>query len=777
MGLAVGMACCILIALYVRDELSFDTFHDNTERIVAVGSSNTYFGKMLSTPYPLADAMVEEFPQVNKAVRMNGTGQLLLSRDSQNFIELDKGYYSEPEFFDMFSFELKRGAESGDLSTPNTIVLTESSSRGLFGMDNPIGESLYWQKQDTMLVLKVTGIVENPPAHSSIGFSALVSQLTMEERFRNPEGWRSYSFRTYALLNSSDAFGSLENSLQKLVESNYKPNDSGEYRQGFFTIPLTELHLSEITNDRGFTGNRAYLYLFGSVALFILVIACVNYINLATARATLRAKEVGVRKTLGARRVQVAGQFISESIILSTGAYILGGLITLMALPFFNDLFGTSIEWKSSGAFLGWLFFASAAIGIFAGLYPSIYLSRFAPVTVLRNRLGQSGSGSILRKSLVVGQFAIALVLIIGAIVVYQQLQYTQTKDLGFEGEQVVVADLPSREAWDRRNLIRDNLAGQTGIRELSLASGSPGEINVRMGHTPDKLSPEANVNDNTRNITFAPIVVDYNFLDLLDIQLIAGWNFSREKGSDANRAYIINEKAAEILGWTPEEAVGKPFNMSGEGEVIGVVEDFHISSLHKEIESVVLHLHESESWYAGGSVLARLSSGNIREGMDAIEQEIAALAPNVPFSYEFLDERFDAMYRTERRLGKIVGLFTFIAIIIACFGLYGLAAFSAERRTKEIGVRKVLGATVSNIVSLLSKDFLKLVLLGFVLAVPVAWYLMNRWLQDFAYRVEIGVGIFAVAGFAATLIAFITVSWQSVRAAVANPVESLRSE
>lgn len=776
-GLAVAMACCILIALYMREELSFDTFHEHSDRIAAVGSKSSFFGEMLSTPYPLADALAEEIPEVENAVRVNSTGTLNLSRDNQTFMELERGQYTEPAFFEIFSFDLARGDESTALDAPNSIVLTESSSRKLFGEENPIGQSLFWQQRDTVVSVQVTGIAEDLSPNSTITFDALVSYNTMQQSRRNPDSWNAYSFNTYALLQSAASFERMPDQLETLVENHYEPNDEGEYSQAFFAKPLTELHLSDLSNNSGFTGNRAYLYLFGSVALFILVIACANYINLATARASLRSKEVGVRKTLGARRMQVAWQFVGESMMLCMGAFVIGAAAAVLALPWFNQLFGTSLSWESSGVFLLPLFAASAVIGVAAGFYPSLYLSRFTPASVLRGQKTTGSANSLLRKTLVVGQFAIALVLIIGSLIVFQQLQYTQDKDLGFDGEQVVSVQMPNREAWNRRETIRSALAGHPGIVSLSVASGSPGRFNVRLGSRPEEISSEEQA-ETDESIMFAPAVVDYHFLDLLEIELLAGRNFSPEMGADEERSFILNASGAEQLGWTPEEAIGKPFTMGGiEGEVIGVTEDFHISSLHSEIEGVIIQMAESSNFYSGGSVLARLAPDQISSTLDDIKEEVMPFSPNASFDYDFLDERFDAMYRTEQRLGQIVSLFTFIAIVIACLGLYGLAAFSAERRIKEIGIRKVMGATIGSIVTLLSKDFLKLVLIGFVIAVPIAWYAMNEWLADFAYRIEIGPWVFVMAGVAAMLVALFTVSWQSVAAASANPVESLRSE
>lgn len=773
LGLAVGMACCILIALYIREELSYDTFHKKADRIVAVGTNSDHFGKIRTVPYPLADVLVKEVPEVERAVRTKDIYTLNVSRDGQTFTKLGSGQYAGPGFFDLFSFELIKGNAAKTLEVPNSIVLTERSSKQIFGNENPIGKSLYWRKQDTTLVVDVTGVVENPPPNSTMNFEALVSGTTLSEDLRSPDSWHDFTFQTFLLLRSSNVRETLHGPLRSLVEAHYEKPEGSDYRQSFFALPLTELHLSELTHVNGFTGNKAYLYFFGSVALFILIIACINYVNLVTARFSVRAKEVGVRKTLGAERLQVAGQFLGESVILCVGAYLLGIIIVLQVLPLFNQMFGTHLVWHSNEVFLLELVLASVVIGLIAGTYPSFYLSGFPPVTVLRYHFARGRSGLLLRKTLVVGQFAAALVMIISSLVMYRQLQYTQTKDLGFDGEQVVSVRLPDRNAWNRRQIIRDQLAAQPGILKISTASASPGEFKVKVGQKPGELSSAAQVKT-AETIAIAPAVVDYDFLDVLDIGLLAGRNFSGEMSSDDGQAYILNEKGASLLGWTPEEAVGKPFKM---GEVIGVTENFHVSSLYEEIGGVVLQLHESPGWYSGGILLAKLSPDRISSALNGIEKTMKSFNSYLPLNYEFLDVRFNAMYRTERRLMKVVQMFTFIAIVITCLGIFGLAAFSAERRVKEIGIRKVLGASVSNIVTLLSKDFMKLAMLGLVIAVPIAWYSMNRWLQDFAYRIEIGPGIFALAGVAAVLIALATVSWQAVQAAVANPAESLRSE
>lgn len=770
-GLAVGLACCILISLYAREELSYDRFHENSDSIVALGVEHQQFGTMISTPYPLATALEEEVPEVERATRLISIQNLNLSRDGQDYITIDQIKYSEPGFFDIFSFDLLYGNKEFALEAPGQIVLTKRTSQQLFGEINTVGESVYWMQEDTTMVLEISGIVDNPPQNSSITFDALVSFETFPERYRQPGSWGAYSFSTYALLNGPEARNVLDEHLDVIAGRHY---DNANTK--FLSIPITSLHLSEMSYNTGFTGNAKYLYLFGSVALFILVIACVNYVNLSTAKVSLRAKEIGVRKTTGAGKGQLAMQFLSESVLLSFGAYLLALLLAEVAMPWFNQLFGTHISGGENTMFLIWLALGAIGVGLLAGIYPALYLSGISPSVILRKSLPGGSSGAMLRKGLVVGQFGIALALIMGSMVIYEQLRFAQTRDLGFDGEQVVVINLPNQQAWQMRHTLRDRAASHAGVTGAAVANGAPGNFNIRLSHDPETFSPDSRT-ETESGISVAPAVVDYDFIQVLDIELLAGRNFSKEYASDHDRAYILNRKAAAELGWTPEDAVGRRFTLDNEGEVIGVVENFHIASLHREIEPVVLQIHESDSWSSTCRLLARLHPDRITEAMNFLEKEVAGYAPNLSFNYEFLDEKFDAMYRTERRLGQIVSLFTFIAIFVACLGLYGLAAFAAERRIKEIGIRKVMGATVAHIVALLNRDFLKLVLLGFVIAVPTAWYFMNRWLADFAYRIEIGAGTFLLAGSAAMLIALLTVSWQSVKAAMTNPVNSLRSE
>lgn len=767
-GLTIGLGSCILIALYAREEFSYDRFHEKSDRIVVVGKDG-YFGRSLITPYPLAEALEQDLSAIETASRTKGAGNLKLSPGGETFIEVPNGRYADSRFFDIFSFTpLSKGTQNL-LGSPNEIVLTKDTGQKLFNGENPVGQTVYWQKEDTLLALQVTGLVATPPSNSSITFGALISMATFPERWRSGS-WNSSSFQTYGLLRENVDRSRLEEQFEVITDKYYN-NNPPEY----FSVPLTGVHLSELSNSSGFTGNKKYLYLFGSVALFILLIACVNYVNLATARVSIRFKEVGIRKSIGASRMQVAGQFLGESLLLTMGAYLLSLFISSWLLPYFNALFGTHLNWEESLSFLAALGGVAVLVGLLAGAYPSFYLSGFSPISILRNRMPSGSSESALRKILVVGQFTIALVLIIGSLVVFEQLQYAQTKDLGFDGEQVVSFTLPG-QMMERKETIINRVISHPGIRSVSMAGAIPGSFNIRMGVHPKNLSPEV-LTESDNNIEIAPSVVDYNYLETLNIDLLAGRDFSIDRTQDFERGFIINKKLATQLGWSPGQAVGKTLDFKGEGEVIGVTDDFHTGSLRSEIGPVLLQLRPTDSWGQGAKLLARLEPDQIPAAMDFLESTLEEFVTNGALNAEFLDQKFDAMYRTERRLGEITGIFTFVAILIACLGLYGLAAFSAERRIKEIGIRKVMGATIANIVKLLSGDFLKLVIAGFLIAAPIGWYLMNQWLTEFAYRIDIGPGIFLLAGASALFVAIATVSWQALRTALANPIDSLRSE
>ncbi len=767
-GLALGLTCCILIALYVRDELSHEDVHQNADRIMAMGAKYTFSDgrASLSTPYPLAGALKNEVPGVENAIRTLWPGSGDVSIDGQKFQEEEGVFHAEEGFFEIFSFPFVEGAPEQALREPNTAVISEELAKKYFPDENPIGKTLYAQERGEH-AYRIIGVAKSNDK-SYLDFNAVLSFSTLDYADTHADAWGASMFNTLVLLNKNVADKTFLNQIKDVEETHL-----GEKSYiSFVAQPLTGLYLSELISSDGFNGQWRYIYIFGAVAIFILVIAYVNYVNLSTARAAQRAKEVGVRKTTGASRYQLMCQFMGETLLMTGIAYILALAAAQLALPVFNELFG--VELSFADASVGWfvlLGIATLGVGFLAGSYPALYLSAFKPAYVLKSQGQRAGSKSWLRKSLIVVQFVVAVALIISTAVVYRQLAYVQQKDLGFEGEQVVTVPIPSKST---ESLHRE-VVSQPGVVSASITNAVPGRFRLTISRKSNSFSSETKA-DTSKSISMHPAVVDYGYFKTLDLTMAAGRTFSKEHTSDEARAYILNETAAEAFGWTSEEAVGKPIELSGSGEVIGVVKDFHVTSLRKAIQPVILSLQEFESISSSPMLAVRLAPEQIQSGLRQIEQ-VRSQFTDEPFTYTFLDDDFAEMYRTERRLAQVFGGFAGIAILLACLGLFGLAAFAAQRRTKEIGIRKVLGATVTNIVGLLSKDFIKLVALGFIIAVPIAWYGMNRWLADFAYKIDIGPGIFLLAGGLALLIALATVSWQSIRAALANPVESLRSE
>ena len=777
LGLAVGMACCLLIGLYVEDELSYDRFHEKSDRLVAIGTDLSW-GRSLMTSYPMAPTLETELPDVAQAVRVVRSNPSVV-REATQMQGKHRTLLVDAAFFEVFSFPLKPGDPATALNTPDALVITETMARTYFGNEDPMGQTLHLTLQGETHALTIQGVAEDPPEHSTIQFEMVAPLSLLPASQRNDQAWGAYMYRTYALLTHKEAKTTLNEKMAPVLSKHYE----GRKRPPtFFALPLPAVYLSDLHRTSSFKGQARYLYIFGSIALFVLLIAAINYINLVTAQATRRAREVGVRKTLGAARGQLMRQFLSEAVLLSGAALLAAVLLTALALPAFNILFdkSLSLDVQQHGGSLLALSAFVLLIGMLAGIYPAFVLARFKPVEVLRGAgTTTHRSGGLLRQGLVVTQFAISLALIVGTGVIYQQLDYVQNKHLGFYGEQVVIAELPNKQAWERREGLKQNVMSHPGIVAASVANGVPGRFGIRLTEKPEMLSPQAQTDQ--EHITFSPAVVDVDFVETLGIALVAGRDFSVDQPSDETRAYLLNKTAVKQLGWTPEQAVGKPFklgsNEAPEGEVIGVVEDFHIASLHREIGPVVLQLREDPTWSTSGLLIARLAPDGLREAMAHLARQLEHYAPEAPFEYEFLQDTFDAMYRTEHRLSQVFTSFALLAIFISCLGLFGLTAYTAETRTKEIGIRKVFGATLLNIITLLTKSFLKLILIAFIVAAPLAYVVMHRWLEDFAYRVEISWWIFLLAGLLALAIAWLTVSYQSIKAALANPTKSLRYE
>jgi putative ABC transport system permease protein len=771
-GLAVGMAACLLIGLYVGDELSYDDFHAKADRIHVMGEDHSFFGRSVATPYPLASTLETDLPAVQRTVRTVARGEITVRRPDQSMEAERRLLLADAAFFRVFDFPLVRGTPASALAAPDAAIITQSMARDFFGEADPMGETLTVALRDSTHTLTVRGVVRDVPDHSTIQFDVMVPLSLLEADRRDPEDWGLRMFQTYALLGQSLPPDTLAAQAKRAVAA--RLSDTDREPPEFFAMPLPALYLSDQHNTEGFRGQPRYLYIFGSVALFILLIAAVNYVNLVTVQAQQRAKEVGVRKTMGAGRGQLARQFLSESVLVSGAALGLAFGMAALALPAFNGSFGTELTLLGgdSGPLLAGLAAAVLGIGVAAGAYPAFVLSRFEPARVLRGASGTTtGGGGWLRRGLVVLQFAISAALIVGTVVVYQQLGYMQTKQLGFDGEQVAVIDLSQGAMTARGEAVKQQLRQHPAVETVSLASVTPARASIRVGMPPESVSPEANTDRDV--FSWTPIRTDSAFVETLGLRLVAGRSF----GPPAGRAEVlINESAARELGWSPDEAVGKPFRPGGEGDgvVVGVVEDFHLTSLREAIMPVAITIDDQDD---RGQVAVKLAADGIQAGMDHVRQALGALAPEAALEYQFLDDAFDAMYRSEERLSQIFTAFAGIAILIACLGLLGLAAYAAQRRTKEIGIRKALGASLTSIIGLLSKEFAALVAVALVIGMPVAYWAMQRWLEDFAFRTSVSGWTFVGTALVALVIAGASVSVHAIRAARTDPAKALRSE
>ena len=772
-GLAIGLCCCILILLFVRDELSYDRFHAHADRIVRVNSET----RLGDTPhyssgsaYPLADFLVSSFPEIEAATRIQNTGSMLMRRQDLSAYEI-KGQYAEPNIFDIFDFSLERGNPETALTDPYTVVMTAEKARQYFGSADPIGQTVTVKSWHGEHDLTVTGILAPVPENSHLQFDFLISieTLVAAQGAGLTTNWHSINGTTYLLLQAGTDWAALDERIDLLV-TDYV---TGEYpgRNIWFTYylqPLTDIHLNRLGLPNESDGDMRYIYIFSTIALLILLIACINYMNLATARSAKRAKEVGMRKVLGAQRGQLARQFLVEAIFLSVAAFLLAIALTELLLPLFNELTGKTLAthaW-SNPTLIAALFGASLVTGVLAGSYPALFLSRFRPIKVLRGVYRAGSSGALLRKGLVVTQFACGVALIIGTLVIFQQLDFMQDKRLGFDKEQVIVMPLRDMELKQQHTTIHQAMAAVPGVRAVTIGMSVPGMGGsghfVRLAEAPKEEGFVQKV-----------LAVDTDYEEVMGLELVAGRWFDADHPADSS-AYVINETAAQYFGL--EDPLGRQLDRNGQvGEIVGVVQDFHFASLHEEIKPLIIFMGK-EAWDFN-QVAFKVDGQGLPETLAAIEKAWQQVAPGQPFTYSFLDEDLDRLYASEQRLGKIFGTFAFLGIFVACLGLLGLAAFTAEQRTKEIGIRKVFGAGVTGLVVLLSKDLLRLVIIAFVIAAPVGYILMQRWLEDFAYRIEISWPIFLMAGLTALGIALMTVSYQATRAALADPIKSLRYE
>jgi len=774
LGLAIGMTCCLLIFLYVRHELSYDNYHGKADRIYRVVTDIKTDTETIHADVS-SDAtgphLQTGLPEVQEAVRLNYRGFLFES--GANKFQEGQVLIADANLFKVFDFPMVTGSPQTALQAPFSLVLTEKAAKKYFGSENPVGKTI---KLDGKHAATVTALIRDVPENTNFKFDIVLSMATLKTQSFQPdldEQWGSFGWHTYVLLPEGHNPKALEAKLPALLEK-HAGKMMREYKM-FYTLFLEPLRDVYLRSDRGAPekGSIANVYIFSVVAVFILLIACFNFTNLTIARATERAREVGVRKVIGAGRGQLTAQFLGESVLLSLLAFGLALVLSQLLLPVFNELAGKTISDTVVGRPGHWLLLLGLALGVglLAGLYPAAVLSAFRPVAVLKGRFSGGPQGLALRKVLVVFQFTVSVALIAGTLVVYRQLNYMRSQPLGFNKAQTLVLRMNDREYIERHyETLKEQLAAVPGVQSVSASSATPGSGDYNGAYT------EIEKRDGgMQGANLSLYSVDYDYLSQYGIKVVAGRTFSKSFATDSTEALILNEAAAASLGYgDPAALVGKRFTQWGrKGQVIGVVSNFHLGSLHDSIAPLALRVAPGSF----GLFSLRVKAGDEAGTVERVEKAWRTLVPQWPFEYFFLDEQFDRQYRAEERFGQLFLYFSSLAIFIACLGLLGLISYITVQRTKEIGVRKVLGASVGNIVLLLSRDFLWLVGVALVVAVPVSWYAMNRWLENFAYHTQVGWWIFALAGGLALLIALLTISFQAIKAALANPVNSLRSE
>ncbi len=767
-GLATGLACCILILLWVQDELNYDRFHANLSDLYRI---NAEFHKTEPVTHywpvcaPLAPALKEEYPEIFRATRFTRLrrGQLVKYGD-KNFLE-PQICLTDPDFLFMFTFPFLEGNPRTALSHPDSIVLTESVSAKYFGDENPVGKIININNKHNFTV---AGILKDCPENSTIQFDFLIPFIRIEDfetAWAILDNWSLSGFAAYIQLEKTASAAVLENKIAHYLKKHVSESEDVIYLQSFEDI---HLHSSHIQFGIEGQGDISYVYIFSLVALFVLIIASINFMNLATAKSSNRAKEVGLRKVVGAKRVQLIRQFFFESVGMAFLSLILAVVLVELFLPLFANLSGKTLalDFSSHIHVLLAIVIMTLITGFLSGTYPALFLSALRPVKVLKGTLRTEGRGFLFRRMLVVSQFSLSIVLIICTIVVSHQNRYMQNKKLGFNKEHVVY--LPIREELsDRFDTFKTELVKRTGILNVAASSSLP---TSGVFLTTDKVSWEGKNPED--NVVLEVTSTGYDFIETFDMEVIEGRSFSKEFLTDEEEAIVINETAKRIIGM--EDPVGKKLIFGDAATtIIGVVKDYHFKSLHSEIEPLIMAIVPSVYRY----VFIKLEAGDIPKTLAGIEDTWSTVFPDTPFEYHFLDEAYDRLYRTERRMGTLFNYFSGLAIIISCLGLLGLASFMAEKRTKEIGIRKVLGASLAGIVVLLNKQFTKWVLIANLVAWPIAYYAMSKWLQGFAYRINLGIGTFALAAALALTIAVGTVSYQSVKAALTNPADSLRYE
>ncbi|UCE40133.1 MAG: ABC transporter permease [Candidatus Aminicenantes bacterium] len=769
-GLAVGIACTIFIILWVQDELSFDRFHGNAGSIYRVVFSTSDDGSPTNAngSFGVGPALKRDFPEVKEIVRIRKMGQGVkryIGYKDKKYYET-RFFFSEPTIFSVFDFPLDKGDPTVALDEPNSIVLTEEMAKKYFGNEDPMGKTIEADPYNDgeIMLFRITGIAKNVPSNSHFRFDFLASYRSMKEDTDEFSGF--YQHFTYALLQGDKTSAeSLNGKLMDFLHRNWRENP-------WYTIslqPLLDIRLhSRLKSEIEPTGNILYVYIFMAIAVFVLIIACINFMNLTSARAIKRAKEVGIRKVVGARKNQLVRQFLGESLLLSLFSASAAVLIVIIALPMFNKLTDKGITFVSltNPSFFFNTVAIALVVGFIAGIYPAFFLSAFKPIHTLKSRMGYSFSGAALRKGLVIFQFALSIGIIFATLIVHKQMNYIRSRDLGYDREQIMVIPL-SKDLRQIYEGFRNELLKDPGIENTTTSSLVPTRGSAHLSFR---------FEGNEELLSQAIYLVDKEFIQTYGLKLLAGKNIQLPASQDQNMEFLVSELTTQEAGYSsPQEAIGKSLDLEGDkGHIVGVVNDINIYSLHRQPYSISYMITSINNH---NYLSVRILPQNISRTIEYIQETWKKMVPYYPLDYFFLDESFEQMHVADKKMSEIFTVFSILAIFVACMGLFGLAAFTADQKTKEIGVRKILGASASNIYVLLSREFLKWVTLANIIAWPVAYYAMHKWLQNFVFRVNIGGEIFILSGVVALVISMLTVSFQSIKAAVANPIDSLRYE
>ena len=762
-GLSVGMACCILILLYVQDELSYDRFNEKAHRIYRITfdhqSSGHHFARI---PSAWAPVLVNNFPEIISAVRFSRNSQSIQFQD-RHFRE-DRFFSVDGSVFDIFTFPLIKGDPETALREPNSIVLTEEMAQKYFGATEPLGKILTVRDENRKLGYRVTGISKKTPRNSHLRYDFLASFENPDDLSRN---WKGVHFYTYLLLEDGVSPVDVEKRINAYIEERWPL-----WQLGLNLQPLTDIHLySRLEREIESNGDIRYVYIFSLIALFTVLVSCINFMNLTTARASNRIREIGIRKVAGADRLQLIRQFLGESVLLSFVAVFLATGLVELSLPAFNSFMSREFSFSTGNQW--WLIQVlvsfGVCVGLLAGGYPALFLSRFQPVDILRGSMPVGTTKTLYRKILVVVQFAISTLVITGTLACYHQLKYLENKNLGLNQEQIIDIPLSSKSSRSKYESMKSELLQNPDVLLVSASLESPSDRLLDTGSVHVEGMSDA------MGFRMSALPVDHDFIEMFDIRLIAGRNFSEEYTTDVASAFILNEAAVKTIGWqSPEEAIGKQFRWHNlNGVIIGVTRDFHFSSLHYEIEPLVLLLNAD--WLL--HMLVKVHPERVHSALAFLEDTWHERFPDHLFEYVFLDDLFEKLYSAEEKLSRFLTMFSILTVLIASLGLFGLAGLMAAQRTKEIGIRKALGASVTHVVLLLSKEFAKLITVAAVIACPVAYYCIDKWLQSFAYRANIGLGIFMLAGVSALTIALLAVGYQVIKSATANAVDALRYE